>query len=252
MSAPEPAHHTRIGQRWDAYVEVPPWATRVVLAFIVLVHALTGTYDHGRGLPWSVVILGVRSEASRLAYGARGATEVGAGEVWRLVTCGFVHVDLVHLTLNGLALASVGHAAEVVFGPATAGFVFLISVVGGGLLSQGWGGPISSGASGGLFGLLGALVVFGLIQRRTLPPFALDLFGWRLWPWVVVNLVAGAVIPGIDHLGHVGGLLTGMSMSVVVGNRLTDHGPGAERRRAFWAAASVFLLLFGFGGWLIA
>lgn len=243
------AQHARIGQRWDAYVEVPPTLTRGLLAALVLVHALTGTYDHGRGLPWSVVILGTRSEAARLAFGARGRELVADGEWWRLVTCGFVHVDLVHITLNGLALWSVGRAVEVVFGPSAGSFLFLISVVGGALLSQAWGGPISSGASGGLFGLLGALVVFGLIHRKTLPPFVRELFGWRLWPWVIVNLAAGAVLPGIDHMGHVGGLLTGMFCSVWAGNRLTDQGRATVRREAVLTVMSLLLLGYGFGGW---
>ena len=112
------------------------------------------------------------------------------------------------------------------------------------------GNESSVGASGGIFGLMGASIVFGWRYRHRLPEPMSVFLRRKLAPWVVVNLVIGAVIPFIDNLGHTGGLVGGCVLAMVMGNRVI---PGEESP---WAArglmAAVSLVLMGVAATAVA
>lgn len=127
---------------------------------------------------------------------------VAEGEWWRLVTATFLHGSLIHLGLNMLVLWLIGPPVEEYFGHARYLLLYLVSGLAGsaGALILSGGRP-TVGASGAIFGLMGAALI--LEWRR------IYVFGGQALGLVVVNLALTFVIPGISIGGHVGGLIGG-------------------------------------------
>jgi membrane associated rhomboid family serine protease len=73
---------------------------------------------------------------------------------------------------------------------------------------------------------MGAAIVFGFRFQKELPPLAGELFRKRLLPWVGLNLFIGAVVPFIDNLGHVGGLIGGSVLALFLRNRVIPRKEG--------------------------
>lgn len=230
-------------------LEGRPRVTIGLGALLLAVHVGAGWSDwsSGRVDAWGV-LYGSRTTEAMVLWGGRSGDAVRAGELWRLVSCGFLHAGPVHLVVNGMAMAGIGPLVEAVFGRARALLVFLVAVVSGAILSQLGGVPLAVGASGGVFGWLGALAAFGIARRARLHARLRPLFGRRLWPWVVVNLGLGFLVPGIDNLGHLGGLLAGAGLGLVLADELVDNARGtAAATTAVWAISGV-LLAVGLGG----
>ena len=127
---------------------------------------------------------------------------VSEGEWWRLVTATFLHGSLIHLGMNMLVLWLIGPPVEEYFGHARYLLLYLVSGLAGsaGALILSGGSP-TVGASGAIFGLMGAALI--LEWRR------IFVFGGQALGLVVVNLVLTFAIPGISIGGHVGGLIGG-------------------------------------------
>ena len=160
---------------------------------------------------------------------------VGSGEWWRLLTSALLHGGLFHLAFNGLLLWRLGQLLE----PRLGGPTFLGLVVSGtaggglGVVALSWlvvatpigtipaaatllgAGPFSVtvGASGAVFGLMGAVLV--LLRRRGLDPWA-TAEGSTVGGLVVLNLILTFVIPSISVGGHVGGLLGGAAAALTI------------------------------------
>lgn len=159
-----------------------------------------------------------------IRLGALVRTEVLQGEWWRLVTCGFLHIGLVHLLVNGWALYQLGGLYEIWMGSRRFALVYGMALVGGSLASLLWTQSISAGASGAIFGLLGALITLLARRRERLRPAAKRLL-WQLSFWAIFNVFFGLSVAGIDNAAHLGGFLAGAA----VGWSLR---PVSERRRA--------------------
>ena len=86
---------------------------------------------------------------------------------------------------------------------------------------------MSVGASGAVFGLMGAGVVYGRRFRRSLPDPVRQIFWRGLMPWIVLNILIGITVPRIDNLGHMGGLISGALLAMVLGSPVI---PGSEGR----------------------
>jgi membrane associated rhomboid family serine protease len=127
---------------------------------------------------------------------------VAEGEWWRLVTATFLHGSLIHLGMNMLVLWLIGPPVEEYFGHARYLLLYLVSGLAGsaGALILSGGSP-TVGASGAIFGLMGAALI--LEWRR------IFVFGGQALGLVVVNLALTFAIPGISVGGHIGGLIGG-------------------------------------------
>ncbi len=216
-----------------------PWMTVALLVLIALGHLMVGAVGFSQGsLNLAGVIVGSRSTSNLVFMGAMYSPKIAAGEVWRLVSCLFLHGDGTHILLNSIALFGLGKLCESVYGPVRFLWLFLVAGVCGSTLSYLGGNTASVGASGSVFGLMGACIVFGFRYRLVLPPHIGDLFRRRLLPWVGLNLVIGAVIPFIDNLGHVGGLLGGAGFALVVSNRVVPAEANALWSRVVMGVAS--------------
>lgn len=136
------------------------------------------------------------------------------GEVYRLLTYGFLHLSFTHLALNMLFLAYAGMNLERAMGGRNLASVYLVSVITGGLLSMMMSpGRPSLGASGGDFGLIAASVVFGWKHEDRLPEVARQYFGWAILPYLVYPLFLGISSSTVDNWGHLGGLFGGAAMA---------------------------------------
>lgn len=135
------------------------------------------------------------------------------GEVWRLITCTFLHADIIHISFNMIALLAIGPLVEKYYGKSRYLLIYLGSGILGSLFSAVLGNYVSVGASGAIFGLFGALLYFGYKYRATLDGFLRS----SIIPVIVANLLMGFVVPGIDVIGHIGGLIGGLLFSYTVG-----------------------------------
>ena len=129
------------------------------------------------------------------------------GQYWRILTSATLHGGLLHLGFNSYALYVLGRLVEILSNRAHLAIVFLLSVVGGGLMSF-WLGPNvpSVGASGGVIGFLGYLTVYGYKRREILTNSFLKNMLFNVGFIAIFGLF---IVPNVDNFAHLGGLLVG-------------------------------------------
>jgi membrane associated rhomboid family serine protease len=155
---------------------------------------------------------------------------VEAGQYWRIFTAMFVHLSILHIGLNMLSLFLVGRTVEVLYGKWRYLAIYLLSGIIGGIIAL---LPIftplndvSVGASGAIFGVFGALGVFFIVNRRALGAYGSGAIGQWIF-WLGLNLIWGFSISGIGIADHIGGLVAGMVIALILMPRQR------RRRRAF-------------------
>ena len=133
------------------------------------------------------------------------------GEWWRLITAGFLHGSIIHLLFNVYILWVLGSQLENIVGKAKFIIIYFGSLLGGSIASYLFSpfGSYSIGASGAIFGLMGAMLVVG--RKRNL-----DIS--QITTLVVINVVIGFVLSGIDWRAHLGGLAAGAFITWVLIN----------------------------------
>jgi rhomboid protease GluP len=143
-----------------------------------------------------------------LSFGAKYGPAILAGEYWRLFTTMFLHIGLMHLGFNSYALYALGPEMERFFGRVRFLTIYLLA----GLLSSAVSYLISSnlaaGASGAIFGLVGALSAFFIHEQEVLGTLGRRRLN-SLVSVVVINLIIGFTAPNIDNAAHIGGLVAG-------------------------------------------
>jgi membrane associated rhomboid family serine protease len=141
--------------------------------------------------------------------GANIPERVKAGEVWRIFSSAFLHLNLMHLLFNMLALASFGFFLERLLGPSRFLVLYGLSALGGGVASAFLGKHSASvGASGAIWGLMTAGVALALRPRGLIPPLTLAAMKKRAVGPLLINLVY-SLQPGIDIWAHLGGGIVG-------------------------------------------
>lgn len=135
------------------------------------------------------------------------------GEVWRLFTCATLHVNFMHIWMNGQALIGLGRMIESLTDRAYLAIVFLPSALCGSVFSLLlMPNATSVGASGGLMGLVGFLAVLGYRRKEILPPGFFKSILMNICFMGVIGLVGFAII---DNAAHLGGLLAGAVCGMV-------------------------------------
>lgn len=205
-------------------------ATPVNNALVVINIALylLMTYVAG-GDFWQTLLSGA-GHGTLLAFGAQTAELIQSGEWFRLVTPAFLHIGLLHLGFNSYALWTIGPLVERLFGSARYLLIYLLAAIGGSLGSflyhRYWQNEVISvgaGASGAIFGLFGVLAVFGYRYRHELPANFIRSIKASVLPVIVINLLIGFSLTFIDNAAHIGGLLTGGVLALVVPYLATDR-----------------------------
>ena len=157
---------------------------------------------------------GSTNSLTLLKYGANLDVLVKEGEYYRLFTCMFLHIGIMHLACNMYSLYVVGREVESLFGKIKYIIIYVLSGIFGSIMSIAFThNTISAGASGAIFGLLGALLYFGIHYRTYLG----DAIKRSLIPIIVINLLIGFFSEGIDLAAHIGGLVGGVLVAMMVG-----------------------------------
>lgn len=174
---------------------------------------------------WELATGALANRDGIIGAGALVRDRLLAGEWWRLISATFLHAGWDHLIGNCLVLYVVGMACEHAFGFARTAIVYITSGLTGSLLSATLTAGPSVGASGAIFGVVGAvIVVLYLHQKR----FYLrdKRIGFVLAAWSAYQISTGFLSPYIDNYGHVGGLVGGASIALLLQPRLLS-GRGA-------------------------
>ncbi|WP_370644097.1 rhomboid family intramembrane serine protease [Myxococcus sp. RHSTA-1-4] len=200
----------------------------------------------------AVVWAGPADVDALVRWGAKaGPLVVEAGQTWRLVTANFLHRDWLHLGLNLLVLVAAGTALERTCRRGE----YAALLVAAGLTtmagSLGWSGAVSVGASGLVYGCVGALLVLGRRYRARLPS-ARWLSGESALPTVLIFLWMGWTSVGVDNAGHLGGLLTGLLVGAFLEPRSLGRAGAARPVAVVLTAAVVAALVVGErSGWRV-
>jgi membrane associated rhomboid family serine protease len=174
-------------------------------------------------------------------FGVVPGLGVAEGEYWRLVTGGFLHASLLHLGFNMLLLYLLGRELETVLGNgrfAALYFASLLAGSAGALIIDPQ--ALTVGASGAVFGLMGAMVIEQ--RARGMDPFAGGIFG-SIGGLIVINLVLSFAVSGISIGGHIGGLVGGTIAAWLMNEAIRRRMPSYTPLLACGAVATVSIVL---------
>jgi membrane associated rhomboid family serine protease len=237
MRCPECARQGTRVRRGPAAYSGEPMLTYVLIGINVLIGLgafLSGASTTGGG--------GLGG-SQLLADGSLSRATIDNGEYYRLVTAGFLHAGFFHLMFNMFALYVLGTLLEPAVGRLRFGLIYFVSLLAGsfGALVLSPDSP-TVGASGAIFGLMGAAVV--VMRNRGLSAMESGL-GF----WIVLNLVITFTVPNISIGGHVGGLIGGILVMLAYGHW---GGRGRAQYGQLGLAGALGLLVVGVGSVALA
>ncbi|MEU5841106.1 rhomboid family intramembrane serine protease [Rhodococcus sp. NPDC047139] len=203
-----------------------PVVTYVLVALNVLVFAVTAAQSGS-------VTTNEQGSALFLDWALWPPIIAAHGEYIRLLGSGFLHFGLLHLAVNMFALWVIGRDTELVLGRLRYLSVYLVSILGGSaavMLME--TRAVTAGASGAVFGLLGAQAIILLRLRRSPAPVLMI---------VGLNVIISITIPGISLWGHLGGFIAGGAATAALLYAPQYLGAGDSRERIVrtgWLALS--------------
>ncbi|VFA88946.1 Rhomboid protease gluP [Gordonia paraffinivorans] len=217
-------------------VPTKPYVTYGLIAVNVLVFLLCAA-QAGFGDPGA---------APLFAEGDLLKSDVASGEYWRLLTAGFLHFSVMHIAVNMLSLYILGRDLELALGMFRYLAIYLIALLGGSAAVMLFEADraVTAGASGAIYGLMGAMLVI-ILKARVSPVPVLSI--------IAFNVVLSFSLPGISVLGHLGGLAFGAAATAAVvyfpGLVLPPGGrtPEAASRVGWVALAALFVLAIALG-----
>jgi rhomboid protease GluP len=247
--APTPIVEEAYGAPRRIRLELPlakPLAIFVLLAINVIMYGVS-VYVGGR-IGWNNALY---------LLGGKENQAIDAGQWWRLLTPMVLHGNLTHLLFNSWALYVLGTEAERVYGTLRFLAIYLLSGLAGSIASYVFNPDVLSvGASGAIFGLLGALAAFAFTARSFVGWEASKMQLGQMATLAVINLAFGFVVPNIDNSAHIGGLIIGGISGLALAPRYVierrAYMPTVERRDVpliGWIVAVV--LLVGLIGWFL-
>lgn len=179
-------------------------------------------------------------------FGANYILLTKAGEYYRLITSGFLHIGVIHLLLNMYSLYIVGSQVEYFYGKVKYIIIYLFSLIMGSLFTVALSSvnTVSAGASGAIFGLLGSILYFGIKYRGYIGNSLVN----QIVPVVVLNLIIGFTTPGIGNAAHIGGLIGGYLISMAVGIGIDKKEQRSSRINGIIISTilTIFMIYIGF------
>jgi membrane associated rhomboid family serine protease len=212
-------------------LERPPYVTYALIALnalgLLAVVANGGSLGSGGGKfsdQYSLIATGPFRGTTSVIYGPD--VGVAHGEWYRVFTSGFIHYGIIHLGLNMFVLWIIGSQLERVLGAVRYLSLYVVCLAAGGFAVM-LASPqeLTAGASGAIFGLMGAAASFQRSRGISLARSGLGLL-------IVINLVFSFTVSGISVAGHIGGLIAGLAVGWLI---FQMEG----RIRSEWAAAAV-------------
>lgn len=180
-----------------------PTVTYLLIAANIVVWAFLSLYCLLRGLSYDSIII---------VCGAKENFQILAGEYWRFLTPVFLHANILHLLVNSYSLYVVGSTVERIYGRPRFLIIYFLAGIFGNIASFMFSLAPGVGASGAIFGLLGALAYYGVEN----PVIFKKYFGYSLVATLVINIAYGFSNVGIDNFAHLGGLTGGFLVAGVV------------------------------------
>lgn len=203
------------------------WVTPTLVAANVALFALQIAMGVSLTSPTSDALLG---------WGANLDVLTMNGEWWRLLTCCFLHIGVMHLGFNMLALWRSGVFVEQLYGNVAFLCLYLVAGVGGSVSSLLFHHlTVSAGASGAIFGVFGGLVGFLARNRNTMPKGMLRALRSNVVQMLVLNGLISVAIPQIDLAAHGGGFVVGVLFGFAVAQPMTREGASKRVSRALIA-----------------
>ena len=151
-----------------------------------------------------------------IIMGAKVNSLIDKGQVWRLITCAFLHGGLIHIFFNMSALKILGPEIEYVYGKVKYLVIYLLSAIAASIFSYIFGPQsVSVGASGAIFGLFGAMLIFGIKHRKQMG----KAYMMNILQVIFVNVIIGISSSNIDNAAHFGGLIVGALIALLLGER---------------------------------
>jgi len=211
-----------------------------------------------RSHPFALIIIGINAGVFFLEWLAGGMSGVTADpevirafgaksnqlinqqhQYWRLITSIFIHIGFLHFLLNNYALWIIGQEIELLYGSARFVVLYLLTGLAGSLASYAFNpGAQSAGASGAIFGLFGVMATFAFRYRRELPQRLANDIRRRILPVIAINLIFGFMMSIVDNAAHVGGLVAGVVLALIVPYKR----PGEGGTSLIWRALQVACL----------
>ncbi len=185
-----------------------PWITLGFIAINVIMYVITAylSFVYAKGSIFN-------SDTNVLILlGAKVNNLIHQGQYYRLISCMFLHGGMLHLGVNMYSLYAIGPMVEKVYGKVKYTAIYFVSGICASIFSYIFSTSVSIGASGAIFGLLGAVLVFAIKSKGKTG----NAFIKSILSVIFINIFIGATLPNIDNFAHIGGLLGGMIISFLV------------------------------------
>ena len=207
----------------DLFSEKKPYITKFLIAIITIIMALMTISGGSTNIP--------------VLYKFGGL--IKNGHPIRIISSLFLHIGFIHYLTNAWALYVLGKQTESFYGHVKMFIIFLYSGVIGNLLSMLLmeENVISAGASGAIFGLMGAMLYFALNQRTYMG----EALKNQILPVIIINLFLSFTLPSINLFAHLGGFIGGIIISTALGIKYRTSS--FEKKNGFIAAVILFLAL---------
>ena len=230
----------RLTEMMSSPVVVTSWLLGINIVFWV-VAKLYGIWLVDEG----VAIRGANAEQLVFFSGMKVNAAIDGGQWWRLWSSQYVHLNVMHLLFNGYGIYVLGQFLERAIGARRLLVLYTISGTVGSLASYYLNTSPSGGASGALYGLVGATIAFGWKYRSELPEGMSRSLTRGLMPWVVFGIGIGFLesIP-MDNAAHIGGLISGGLVGLVMGSALEERS-SKWRSGLLWVGLGLVVVVLG-------
>jgi len=249
---PEMPHSTSPQNEEDEELgeEIPspsPYVSYIMIAVITMIFAVMW-WQSGGNLG-ALTIDGEYSNAD--LYGQKNNDLIRSGQYWRFLTPVFLHGSPIHLITNALSIYWLGTQIEKIYGARRFLIIYILAGIAGNVVSFMQTANPSLGASGAIFGLIGAGLIFPLRFRSLMRSEARDSILKNLLTITAINIGMGYSIPGVDNMAHMGGLAGGGLVALFLIPDVLDVRPISRLREILLSLISASMLVLVAGAVLL-
>lgn len=205
-------------------------STGIITIVCIALYVLSLVFDPAAAMrPMSGFELFAPSPFALVALGATGTSLWEAGRWWTVLTAVYLHGGVLHILFNVLWIRQLGPEIEEIYGRARFLVIFTVGGAAGFILSDLVGVRLTVGASGAVFGLLGAMMTFGKKRGGAFGRLVLTQYG----QWALILFIFG-LLPGtaVNNWAHAGGFLGGFAAAVILSFKAERRETGLDRTLA--------------------